>query len=87
MSSATLTTKCQITIPKIIREHLGLGEHDKIEIVASNEGEATIRPVSKKIDDLYGILETSGIRRTTMQAVSTEAMHQAIRNRCKAKYL
>ena len=87
MSSATLTTKGQVTIPKAIRDYLRLREHDKIEILASNEGEAIIRPVSKKIDDLYGIFEKSAIQKPGMRAVSTEAMRQAIKNRCKAKYL
>ena len=81
MALATITTKGQVTIPKDIRDYLHLNQGDKIEIVANDKGEAIIRPISKKVDDLYGIL-----KRPKQKSVSVEEMNAAIKNRFKSKF-
>jgi len=81
MALATLTTKGQVTIPKIIRESLKLTTGDKIEIIVTEKREAIIRPVSKKVDDIFCKLHKPG-----RKAVSLEAMDDAIRNRMKDKF-
>lgn len=81
MSLATLTTKGQVTIPKKIRESLKLHTGDKIEIIVTEKMEAIIRPVSKKVDDIFGKLHKKG-----RKALSIEAMDDAIRNRMKDKF-
>ncbi len=80
MALATLTTKGQVTIPKIIRESLKLNTGDKIEIIATEKREAIIRPVSRKVDDIFCKLHKPG-----RKAVSLEAMDDAIRNRMRDK--
>jgi antitoxin PrlF len=80
MALATLTTKGQVTIPKTIRESLKLNTGDKIEIVITDKREAIIRPVSKKVDDIFCKLHKPG-----RKAVSLEAMDDAIRNRMRDK--
>jgi AbrB family looped-hinge helix DNA binding protein len=81
MALATLTTKGQITIPKTIRDSLKLNTGDKIEIVITKDREAIIRPVSKKVDDIFCKLHKSG-----RKAVSLETMDDAIKNRMRDKY-
>ena len=81
MALATLTTKGQVTIPKKIRESLRLHTGDKIEIIVTEKREAIIRPISKKVDDIFCKLHKSG-----RKAISLEAMDDAIRNKMKAKY-
>mgnify|MGYP006417386049 FL=1 len=81
MALATLTTKGQVTIPKIIREALKLNTGDKIEIIVTEKREAIIRPVSKKVDDIFCKLQKPG-----RKAVSLEAMEDAIRNRMRDKF-
>ncbi|MCP3872209.1 MAG: AbrB/MazE/SpoVT family DNA-binding domain-containing protein [Desulfobacteraceae bacterium] len=81
MALATLTTKGQVTIPKIIRESLKLNTGDKIEIIVTDKREAIIRPVSKKVDDIFCKLHKPG-----RKAVSLEAMDDAIRNRMRNKF-
>jgi antitoxin PrlF len=81
MALATLTTKGQVTIPKIIRESLKLNTGDKIEIIVTEKREAIIRPVSKKVDDIFCKLHKPG-----RKAVSLEAMGDAIRNRMRDKF-
>ena len=81
MALATITTKGQVTIPKIIRESLKLNTGDKIEIIVTEEREAIIRPVSKRIDDIFCKLHRPG-----RKAASLEAMDDAIRNRMRDKF-
>ncbi|MDL1975373.1 MAG: AbrB/MazE/SpoVT family DNA-binding domain-containing protein [Deltaproteobacteria bacterium] len=81
MALATLTTKGQVTIPKIIRDSLKLNTGDKIEIIITDKREAIIRPVSKKVDDIFCKLHKPG-----RKAVSLEAMDDAIRNRMRDKF-
>ncbi len=81
MALATLTTKGQVTIPKTIRDSLKLNTGDKIEIIITDKREAIIRPVSKKVDDIFCKLHKPG-----RKAVSLKAMDDAIRNRMKDKF-
>jgi AbrB family looped-hinge helix DNA binding protein len=81
MSLSTITSKGQITIPKEIREKLMIGTGDKIEFVLTSDREALIRPVSKKVDELFGKLHKPG-----MKAVSIEAMNKAIARKLKADF-
>ncbi len=78
MATATLTTKGQVTIPKEIREVLKLQTGDKIEIIVTDKREALIRPISKKVDEIFCKLHKPG-----RKAVTLEAMDDAIRNRIK----
>jgi len=81
MALATLTTKGQVTIPKEIRESLKLQTGDKIEIIATEKGEAIIRPISIKVDDIFCKLHNPA-----RKAVSLEDIDDAIRNRMKDKF-
>lgn len=81
MALATITTKGQVTIPKTIRDALKINTGDKIEIIITNKREAIIRPVSKKVDDIFCKLHKPG-----RQPVSIEAMDDAIKNRMKKKF-
>jgi len=81
MVLATITTKGQVTIPKEIRDSLKLHSGDKIEIIVTEEREAIIRPISKKVDDIF-----CKLYKPRQKAVSIEAIDNAIRNRMKDKF-
>ena len=81
MALATLTTKGQVTIPKKIRESLKLHTGDKIEIIVTEKRKAIIMPISKKVDDIF-----CKLHRPDRNAVTLEAMDDAIRNRMKGKF-
>lgn len=81
MALATLTTKGQVTIPKKIRDLLNLNSGDKIEITTTEKGEAVIRPISKKVDDIFCKLHNPN-----RKPVSIEAMDEAIKNRMKDNF-
>ncbi len=82
MPLATLTTKGQVTIPKEVRESLHLHSGDKIEFFVKENGEAVIRPICRKVDDVYCKLKN--IKKKT---ISVEEMDQAIKTRLKNKFL
>ncbi len=81
MALATLTTKGQVTIPKKIRESLKLHTGDKIEIIVTEKREAILRPISKKVDDLF-----CKLHKPSRKSVTLEAMDDAISNRMKDKF-
>jgi AbrB family looped-hinge helix DNA binding protein len=73
MASATVTSKGQVTIPKEVREALGLKAGDRITFVVGADGRVTIEPATVDLLSLAGILEP---RR---KGVTVEEMNEAIR--------
>lgn len=55
MSTATLTSKGQTTIPKDVRNHLRLSAGDRIEFLVDGDV-VVLRPATRKITDLKGFL-------------------------------
>ena len=78
MPRSTITSKGQTTIPKDIREHLGIGAGDEIEFVILENGTVMVEPAYMDIESLAGILHRKG-----MKAVSVEDMNKAIRKRAR----
>ena len=76
MSTATITSKGQITIPKEIRDSLILHAGDKIDFTVTENGEMLLKPLTRRVDDLFGRLQKPG-----QQALTPEAMDAAIRQR------
>lgn len=69
MPDATLTTKGQTTIPKEIRERLGLEAGDKLTFTALSDGTVVMRAKTRRLLDLAGSLTRPG-----QPAVSTNDM-------------
>jgi AbrB family looped-hinge helix DNA binding protein len=80
MSTATITTKGQITIPKKVRDDLHLNTGDVIEIVIVKDGEAIMRPVTKKVSEVF-----SKLRDNVKRTVSVEEMNKAVSSRFREK--
>lgn len=74
MTTATLTSKGQVTIPADIRQRLGLESGDRIEFVEIDGGYA-IKPA---IDDVRSL---KGLLRRPAKPVSIEDMNDTIRAR------
>jgi len=74
MSTATITSKGQVTIPLEIRNNLGLNKGDKLDFTLS-EGKIVIETRAFHTSDLYGILQE---KRKKKQAVTVEEMHKGI---------
>lgn len=81
MALATLTSKGQVTIPKEIRDSLRLHAGDKVEFVITESREALLKPVTKKVDDVFGRLHKPGRKR-----ISIEKMDVEIRQKMQASF-
>jgi antitoxin PrlF len=71
MAAATLTSKGQITLPKSVRERLGVEAGDRIEFIESDQG-FLILPATRDIRTLKGIVPKPN------NPVSIEDMNRAI---------
>lgn len=71
MAAATLTSKGQVTLPKSVRERLGIETGDRIEFIESEQGFLII-PATRDIRTLKGIVPKPS------NPVSIEDMNSAI---------
>jgi antitoxin PrlF len=62
MASATVTSKGQITIPKDVREHLGLEAGDRVVFVVQSDRDVLLKPAKTDIRELHGMLYRKGRR-------------------------
>jgi AbrB family looped-hinge helix DNA binding protein len=68
MAVATMTSKGQLTVPKEIRDRLGLEPGDKVELVPSGEHAVTMRKRRQlRLDEVLGTLPTNGVSATVAQ--------------------
>jgi AbrB family looped-hinge helix DNA binding protein len=73
MSSATVTSKGQVTIPKEVRDALAIQAGDVIDFQGEEDGSFRVRARKVHASDLAGMLHRKGRRR-----VSLEEMKAAI---------
>jgi AbrB family looped-hinge helix DNA binding protein len=56
----TLTSKGQVTVPREIRDRLGLKSGDKIAFTLLSDGTVIMRPKTRRLADLAGMLTRPG---------------------------
>jgi len=78
---ATVTSKGQVTIPKEIRDHLGVRAGGKLRFTSDADGRVVVTPAMLSIRRLFGILGKPP-RRATL-----EEMDEAIRRGAVQRYL
>ena len=78
MVTATVTSKGQITIPKAVRDSLHLHSGDRVEFVIHGDSEATLKPITRSVDEVFGRLHTPSQPRRTV-----EEMHEAVVSRMR----
>jgi len=81
MQQATLTSKGQITIPKLVRDSLALHAGDKIEFVLTENNEVLLKPVTKKVDEVFGRLF-----RTDRPAVDIAEMDALLKQKIRVDF-
>lgn len=74
MSTSTLTSKGQTTIPKDIREHLCLEPGDRIEFLLDEKGRVILVPAKLSLASLAGLLG----HRAKHDPVTLEEMDRAV---------
>ena len=72
MPTATVTSKGQITIPKEVREALGVAAGDRVEFVAQEKGVYKVVAATRDVRHLKGLVAKPA------KPVSVEAMNRAV---------
>lgn len=83
MATSTLTSKGQVTIPKEIRDRLGLKEGDRLAIELDDQGRVVLRPEPRTpLGRLPGLLRHLAPERP----VTIEEMDVAIREQVARRF-
>lgn len=78
MPTSTLTSKGRITVPKEVRERLGVQEGDRIMFQFDKQGRVVLQPESRDpLGNLLGILR----HRAKDRPATVKEMNEAIRTR------
>jgi antitoxin PrlF len=75
MSTATITSKGQITIPVDIRSGLNLRSGDRINFILDESGKVSFLPITKNVSSLKGIIAAPEV------AVSIEDMKSVVKEK------
>jgi antitoxin PrlF len=75
MSAATITSKGQLTLPKQVRDALGLQAGDRVDFVAALDGRYTLVPIKSSITHLKGCIPPP------KKSVTIDAMRHAVSQR------
>ncbi|MDR9417170.1 MAG: AbrB/MazE/SpoVT family DNA-binding domain-containing protein [Gracilimonas sp.] len=81
MATATITSKGQVTIPKKIRDKLGLKPGDKLRFELNEQGKLEVTTKTYSIMDTAGILYRPG-----QKAKTVEEMDEGIAEYFREKY-
>ena len=82
MVTATLTSKGQLTIPKAVRDSLHLHPGDRVAFVVHGDSEATLKPVTKSVDEVFGRLHRPGQSRKSVEDMNA-AVAERMREKCR----
>lgn len=82
MPRSKLTSKGQTTIPRQVRERLGLRQGDAIDFVFQADGSVALRSARRDVRSLKGFLHRPGMR-----SVSVADMKAAVRQAVLKRYL
>lgn len=77
---STVTQKGQVTIPKSVRDNLHLVTGDRVEFVLNDRGEVVIKPVTRKVVEVAGLLSKYKKSRPVSIEEMDQAVAQCIRN-------
>lgn len=65
--ATTMTTKGQVTVPREIRDRLGLKSGDKMAFTLLSDGTVVMRPKTRRLADLAGSLTRPGQLRVAVE--------------------
>ncbi|PKL37189.1 MAG: AbrB family transcriptional regulator [Spirochaetae bacterium HGW-Spirochaetae-1] len=80
MTHSKITSKGQITIPRLVRNKLNLKTGDKIDFKI-RDGEITLVPISKETTEVFGVLS-----RDNQKAVTIDQMNESIKERLRKSH-
>ena len=81
MTTATVTTKGRVTIPKSVRNLLGIKSGDQVDFVITGRGDVVLRDVGGDIRELRGMLKRDRQRSVTVREMNAAVLRHHARNR------
>ncbi len=79
MTTATITSKGQLTLPKDVREAMSVGPGDRVDFVRMEDGNFAVLPATHSVKSLKGIIPRP------KKAVSLADMDKAIARGAKGE--
>ena len=70
MTETTLTSKGQVTVPREIRERLGLESGDKLSFTLLSDGTVVMRAKTRRLADLAGVLTRPGQPKVSIEDIN-----------------
>lgn len=70
MSETTLTSKGQVTVPREIRDRLGLTSGDKLAFTLLSDGTVVMRAKTRRLLDLAGSLTRPGQPKVSIEQMN-----------------
>jgi len=67
-----MTSKGQITLPKGIRDRLGLKQSDRVRFIVKDDGRVRLLPAKRDVSELFGFLPKPG------RALSIDEMDEIV---------
>jgi AbrB family looped-hinge helix DNA binding protein len=80
MPTSTLTSKGQITVPRAVRDHLGVDTGDVLDFIIDPAGNVRVRAASGAVSALKGLLHKPG-----RPSVSLAEMDRTIRKAARGR--
>ena len=80
MPLATITSKGQVTIPKSVREQLGVNSGDKVDFRVGDDGTVSVVPITRTVESVFGILSHKATKPVSL-AEMDEGIAEAIRDK------
>lgn len=77
MATATMTSKGQVTIPKDVRDLLGLKAGDRVSFVVLGDRRAAIVPRNRGVEKLFGILHNPDIPPVSIEQMNDDIAEAA----------
>lgn len=66
---ATMTDKGQITVPKSIRDQIGIVPGSKLDFEVQEDGSLRVRMLVRGSDNLFGLVHRAGIKPLSVKAM------------------
>jgi AbrB family looped-hinge helix DNA binding protein len=79
VTAATITSKGQLTLPKDVRDALGVGPGDRVDFVRMEDGHFAVLPATHSVKSLKGLIARP------RKPVSLEDMDKAIARGAKGE--
>jgi AbrB family looped-hinge helix DNA binding protein len=81
MPTATLTSKGQITLPRQVREHLGVSTGDAVDFIIGPDGGVQVRAGNVDVSELKGLFKAPGRRPVTIEEMDAGIRRAQARRR------